>query len=108
MLEHSGSWIFGSDGGMFGMVWGRDRPQTNPITLFTPIEEIKADIAQRLGAKVIRVPGQEGVPSAPILKRQKDGPAVLSSPLRSLRLSIDERSTVQELEVPFPTCSGTR
>ncbi len=102
----SGSWIFGSDGGIFGMVWGRDRPQTNPITLLTPIEEIKEDIVQRLGAKVIRLPGQKGGPSAPILKRQKDEPAVLSSPLRSLRLSIDEYSTMQELEVPSPTCSG--
>lgn len=52
----SGSWIIGAGSVIYGMVWARDRPNTNPITLFTPIEEIIADIKRKAGARHISLP----------------------------------------------------
>lgn len=43
------------------MAWGRDRPYTDPICLFSPIEDIIADIKDRTGAKSVCLLGEEGI-----------------------------------------------
>jgi hypothetical protein len=53
----SGAWIIDRNFGyLYGMVWGRDRPTTNPICLFSPIEDIVADIKERTGAEIVCLP----------------------------------------------------
>ncbi|KAL3418507.1 zinc finger protein 585a [Phlyctema vagabunda] len=54
----SGSWILDkSTNAVYGMVWGRDGSGENTKTLFTPIEEIIADIKER-GVTTVSLPGQ--------------------------------------------------
>jgi hypothetical protein len=53
----SGAWIIdGHNDALYGMVWGRDQPATNPICLFSSIEDIVEDIKERTGAESAYLP----------------------------------------------------
>ncbi|KAL2070495.1 hypothetical protein VTL71DRAFT_13521 [Oculimacula yallundae] len=53
----SGSWVIDrKNQRVYGMVWGRHGPLADPITLFTPINHIIADIRERTGVKDICLP----------------------------------------------------
>lgn len=53
----SGSWLFDFyDDRVYGMVWGRDQPWSNPISLFSPIEDMLTDIKEFMGAEIICLP----------------------------------------------------
>ena len=55
----SGSWIIDEHTkALYGMVWGRDRPRTQSLCLFSPMLDIISDIKQRTGATTVCLPGQ--------------------------------------------------
>jgi len=59
----SGAWIIDQDtNALYGMAWARDRIETEPICLFSPIEDIVADIKEITGAEVVCLPPLEGMP----------------------------------------------
>jgi len=60
----SGAWLIDREtGAVYGMVWGRDRPTTRPICLFSPIRDIVEDIRSMTGALNICLPANELQPS---------------------------------------------
>jgi hypothetical protein len=56
----SGAWIIDRESGaVYGMAWGRDRITTQPICIFSPTEDIVADIKERTRARNVYLRGKE-------------------------------------------------
>ena len=86
----SGSWVIDRENGaVYGMVWARDKVMTKPICLFSPMEEIVADIKERTGARHICLPGEEQSPTAPEVDKPMGVDIRQTSPIRGHRLSED-------------------
>lgn len=81
----SGAWIVDRENGnLYGMAWGRDRIATDPITLFTPIGDIVADIKEMMGADEVTLPESQEVPMG--IKQRQITPK-LTVPLAPLSLT---------------------
>jgi hypothetical protein len=82
----SGSWIIDQDtNALYGMVWGRDRIKTQPICLFSPILEIIEDIKERMGAKVVCLPGQLQSTEVPNKGKGREEQMVWTLPIHTTR-----------------------
>jgi hypothetical protein len=93
----SGSWLFDyDDDSVYGMVWGRDQPWSNPISLFSPIEDMLTDIKELMGAEMICLP--EYSSSATAIGKGKakleaqEGHATPSDILQSAPIKIDAKT----------------
>jgi hypothetical protein len=82
----SGSWIINEDtNALYGMVWGRDRPKTQPICLFSPMLDIIEDIKDRTGAKNVCLPGQLQSTEIPNKGKGREEQMVSTSPIHTTR-----------------------
>ncbi|PVH82192.1 hypothetical protein DL98DRAFT_514240 [Cadophora sp. DSE1049] len=92
----SGSWIIGQeDDKIYGMVWGRDGSYQEPITLFTPIEDMLADIKETTGAKTVCLPGRVDKPDTVKVKgKRRAKEVILPTVPVTLQVAEAERSAI--------------
>jgi hypothetical protein len=56
----SGAWVTDrTSNALYGIVWGRDRVTSNPITLFSPILDVIADIKEVAGTQAVCLPREK-------------------------------------------------